>query len=97
MTIRATYMKAEALFFAATLAIASSPALSQADGTNIKLLSDCVRAADEKYKMTWATLCSQGGKAGYCADFIGSPKDVQFSQLRNEEKALCAGKVYWPP
>ncbi|TWI60486.1 hypothetical protein IQ16_07606 [Bradyrhizobium huanghuaihaiense] len=87
-------MKVIKILSAAVLVVSAVPAKGQTDATNNKLLYECVKAADEKYKMTWSTLCSQGGgKGGYCPEFIGSPKDVQFSQLRNEEKALCA-KLY---
>jgi hypothetical protein len=69
----------------------SLPALSR---TNNQIdngaLADCVRSADQKYENTWATLCAQDGKAGYCNEFIGSPRDREFSQLRIEEMTLCS-------
>jgi hypothetical protein len=73
------------------------PALGQAnnqtDNSN-RALADCVRAADQKYKDTWASLCfRQTGKAGYCSEFIGSPRDREFSQLRIDEMTLCS-KLY---
>ncbi len=82
-------MKVGTVLLTATLAM-PFPAMSQTDVTNNKSLTDCVKAADDKYKATWSTLCSQAGKVGYCTDFVGSPKDLQFSQLRNDEKSLCA-------
>jgi hypothetical protein len=74
------------------LAAVAQPALGQSNNIN-KALADCVGAADQKYKDTWEALCGQMGKVGNCIEFIGSPRDVQFSQLRNEEKTLCT-KLY---
>jgi hypothetical protein len=54
-------------------------------------LQACLDDADVKYKQTWASICGQlGASDGSCAEFIGSPKDLEFSQLRNQEKTLCA-------
>jgi hypothetical protein len=81
----------------AIMAGMSLPALGQANNQNDnsnRALADCVRAADQKYKDTWASLCfRQTGKAGYCDEFIGSPRDREFSQLRIEEMTLCS-KLY---
>jgi len=89
-------MKIGTVLIAAIMAGVYLPALgqtnNQTDNTN-RALADCVWAADQKYKNTWASLCAQMGKTGYCNDFIGSPRDREFSQLRIEEMALCP-KLY---
>ena len=84
------------VLIAAAMAGVSLPALGQTNNENDnsnRALADCVRAADQKYKNTWASLCQQTGTAGYCTQFIGSPRDREFSQLRIEEMTLC-GKLY---
>jgi hypothetical protein len=89
-------MKIGTVLIAAAMVGVSLPVLGQSnnqtDNSN-GALSDCVRAADQKYKNTWASLCAQDGKVGYCNDFVGSPKDREFSQLRIEEMTLCS-KLY---
>ena len=89
-------MKIGTVLIAAIMAGVSLPALgqtnNQTDNSN-RALADCVRAADQKYKDTWETLCAKTGKAGFCNDFIGSPRDREFSQLRIEEMTLCS-KLY---
>jgi hypothetical protein len=70
----------------------SLPALGQPNNNN-QALADCVRAADQKYKDTWEAICIKVGKEGYCIEFIGSPRDKEFSQLRIEEMTLCS-KLY---
>jgi len=62
-------------------------------GTANNALAACVQAADQKYKDTWDALCGQMGKPRRCADFLGSPRDREFSQLRVEEMTLCS-KLY---
>jgi len=85
--------------FAATVILAamtgvSLPALGQSgSNTNNAALAECVRAADQKYKDTWDTLCARTGKGSRCVEFAGSPVDRQFSQLRIEEMTLCS-KLY---
>jgi hypothetical protein len=74
----------------------SLPTLSQTNNNNNndnRALADCVGAADQKYKDTWEALCTQMGKVGHCIEFIGSPRDKEFSQLRIEEITLCS-KLY---
>ena len=72
----------------------SLPALGQfSSNTNNAALADCVRAADQKYKDTWDTLCIRMGKGSRCVEFVGSPRDREFSQLRIEEMTLCS-KLY---
>ena len=83
-------MKIETILVAAAIAGVPLPALGQA---NDKALADCVQAADQKYKETWDALCVKGGKGEQCIEFIGSPRDKEFSQLRIEEKTLCS-KLY---
>lgn len=64
-----------------------------ADYNNMQLIK-CLGAADQKYTDTWASVCAQAGDTsgvgGLCNTFVGSPKDVQFTQLRDQEKAQCA-------
>jgi hypothetical protein len=86
-------MRIGTILIAAAMGGACLPALGQTNNTNNKALADCVQAADQKYKNTWEALCSQSGKAGHCVDFIGSPRDKEFSQLRIEEMTLCS-KLY---
>jgi len=81
---------------AAALAGLSLPAVGQTkDQTNNgnPALADCLRAADQKYKDTWAALCAQAGRGRHCTEFIGSPRDKEFSQLRIDEMTLCS-KLY---
>jgi hypothetical protein len=81
---------------AAMIAAAWSPCLGQTNsipGTANNALAACVQAADQKYKDTWDALCGQMGKPRRCADFLGSPRDREFSQLRVEEMTLCS-KLY---
>jgi len=63
------------------------------NNTNNTALAACVRAADQKYKDTWDTLCTCSGKGLRCDEFVGSPRDREFSQLRIEEMTLCS-KLY---
>jgi hypothetical protein len=90
-------MKIGTVLIAAIMAVMSLPALGQTTNqtnNSNQALADCVRAADQKYKDTWASLCGkQMGKVGYCDEFIGSPRDREFSQLRIEEMTLCS-KLY---
>lgn len=60
---------------------------------NNTALATCVQAADQKYKDTWDALCGQMGKVRHCVEFMGSPRDREFSQLRLEEMTLCS-KLY---
>jgi hypothetical protein len=69
----------------------SPPAQGQTN--NNQALADCVQAANQKYKDTWEALCIKTGKQGHCIDFIGSPRDKEFSQLRVDEMTLCS-KLY---
>ena len=85
-------MRIGTVLIAAAMAGVSLPALGQTDNNN-RALADCVRAADQKYKDTWEALCTKLGKVGHCIEFIGSPRDKEFSQLRIEEMTLCS-KLY---
>jgi hypothetical protein len=69
------------------------PALAQTNNTNNPALDKCLQAADQKYTDTWEALCERAGTKGRCVDFIGSPRDKEFSQLRVEEQTLCL-KLY---
>ena len=75
------------------LSLWTAPAMGQS-GNNNQALADCVQAADQKYKDTWEAICAKLTKTGacllfqnmgYCIEFIGSPRDKEFSQLRIEE------------
>jgi hypothetical protein len=74
------------------LLLLATPALAQTNENN-RALATCVQAADQKYKDTWEALCVQTGRVPHCREFIGSPKDKDFSQLRIEEMTLCS-KLY---
>ena len=74
------------------LLLLTAPALAQTSENN-RALAACVQAADQKYKDTWEALCTKLGKVGHCIEFIGSPRDKEFSQLRIEEMTLCS-KLY---
>jgi hypothetical protein len=80
-------MRIATALFAALVVGGPLPALGQ---VNNKALADCVQAADQKYKDTWEALCTQMKKVGHCMEFIGSPRDREFSQLRVEEMTLCS-------
>ena len=98
-------MRIGTVLIAAAIAGVSLPALGQTStgmfddlipkkpDNNNRALADCVQAADQKYKDTWQALCTQTGRAGHCIEFIGSPRDKEFSQLRIEEMTLCS-KLY---
>jgi hypothetical protein len=62
-------MKIGTVLIAAIMAGVSLPALGQ----------------NTQYKDTWASLCARMGKVGYCPEFMGTPRDREFSQLRIEE------------
>jgi len=74
----------------------SSPALTQTtDNNNKRAWADCLQAADQKYadqkyKDTWKALCEKTGRFGHCIEFVGSPRDKEFSQLRLDEMGLCS-------
>jgi hypothetical protein len=82
----------ETVLIAAAIAWVSLPALAQTND-NSRTLADCVQAADQKYKNAWKALCARDGKVGECLDFMGSPRDKEFYQLRLEEMTLCS-KLY---
>jgi hypothetical protein len=83
-------MRIGTVLIAAAITGVPLPALGQTSNINNEALVDCVQAADQKYKKTWEALCGQSGKVGQCIDFIGSPRDKEFSQLRIEEMTLCS-------
>jgi hypothetical protein len=85
-------MRIETVLIAVAIAAVSLPALGQTNDNN-RALTDCVQTADQKYKDTWKALCAQDGKVGHCLDFMGSPRDKEFYQLRIEEMTLCS-KLY---
>jgi hypothetical protein len=85
-------MKIGTVLIAVAIAGVSLPALGQTND-NSRALADCLQAADQKYKDTWKSLCAQSGSVGYCNEFVGSPRDKEFSQLRVEEMTLCS-KLY---
>jgi hypothetical protein len=85
-------MRIETVFIAVAIGTVSLPALGQTN-VNSRALADCLQAADQKYKDTWKALCAQNGKVGHCLDFMGSPQDKEFYQLRIEEMTTCS-KVY---
>jgi hypothetical protein len=67
------------------------PALSQTNNNNNnQALADCIATADKRYSARWEATCIRAGHRGHCANFIGSPRDTEFSQLRIQELSLCA-------
>ena len=78
---------------ATAIAGASVPGLGQTNHTNEEALAACVQAADQKYKDTWEAVCARLGNESRCFEFMGSPRDKAFSQLRIDEMTLCA-KLY---
>jgi hypothetical protein len=88
-----TMTKLICVLIAAAIAAVSLPALGQNNNNNNPALAVCLQAADQKYKDTWEALCRKDGKLGRCIEFIGSPRDKEFSQLRIEEMTLCS-KLY---
>ena len=84
-------MRIRKLLIAVAIVGLSQPAFGQTKNNNA--LADCVQAANQKYKETWGALCSKSGKSDHCIEFIGSPRDKEFSQLRIEEMTLCS-KLY---
>jgi hypothetical protein len=84
-------MRIEVALIATAIAVVSLPALGQTN--NNQTLAQCVQAADQKYKDTWEALCFKSGQSGHCIEFVGSPRDKEFSQLRIEEMTLCS-KLY---
>jgi len=85
-------MRIGTVLIAIAIAAVSVPALGQTN-VNSRALADCVQAADQKYKDAWKALCAQDGKVGHCLDFMGSPQDKEFYQLRIEEMTTCS-KLY---
>jgi len=98
-------MKIRTVLIVIATAGASLPTLGQTNKNNNQALADCVQAADQKYKDTWEAVCAglareaaaglslfqrPGCCKGYCTEFIGSPRDREFSQLRIEEMTLCS-------
>ncbi len=53
------------------------------------ILNKCLALADSKYEQTWNSLCTQDNRVNNCVQFIGSPKDIEFSKIRNLEKDIC--------
>jgi hypothetical protein len=86
-----------ASIMSAIVALLSPAVLAQTNTTtsnaNNNALATCVQAADQKYNDTWDALCNRVGKQAHCIDFVGSPKDKEFPQLRLEEMTLCS-KLY---
>jgi hypothetical protein len=81
------------LITALLVAATSAAALAQTNSSSNNALAACLQSADQKYKDTWDALCTHTGKARRCIDFLGSPRDREFSQLRLEEMSLCS-KLY---
>ena len=52
-------------------------------------LANCMSLAEVEYDEKWNSLCEQEGQADYCVQFVGSPRDVQFTQIKDQEKAQC--------
>jgi hypothetical protein len=87
-------VRIDTAFVAAVIALVSPPALAQANvNDKNRALTDCVEAANQKYKDTWDSLCLRIGKNERCIEFVGSPRDKEFSELRIEELTLCS-KLY---
>jgi hypothetical protein len=53
-------------------------------------LASCLAQADAEYDQKWNGLCAQMSQGDYCGGFVGSPKDIQFTQIKDQQKALCA-------
>ena len=62
----------------------------QATSTSDMALANCLSQADSEYDQRWNTLCTEMGQGELCDSFIGSPKDIQLTQIRNQEQGLCA-------
>ena len=52
-------------------------------------LADCLSQADVEYDQRWNALCADMGQPKFCNAFVGSPKDMQFVQVRDQEKDQC--------
>lgn len=52
-------------------------------------LDECIASADSKYEQTWNSLCELSNNDYYCLQFVGSPKDIEFSKIRSQEKEAC--------
>ncbi|HEV8677627.1 MAG TPA: hypothetical protein VN701_02245 [Candidatus Paceibacterota bacterium] len=66
-----------------------STATSSQDFSGLQF-TNCLAQADTEYDQKWNSLCQQEGEADYCQAFVGSPKDIQLTQIRNQEKIQCA-------
>ena len=53
-------------------------------------LASCLAQAETDYDQKWNSLCQKEGQSDYCNEFVGSPRDVQFTQIKDQEKAICA-------
>ena len=62
---------------------------NQAKAPNTALIS-CLNVAATNYNQKWNALCRADGQVDACTAFIGSPKDIQFTQIKDQEQTLCA-------
>jgi hypothetical protein len=52
-------------------------------------LEKCLLLATEDYQYEQDNLCKQMGRPAGCAEFVGSPKDIEFTKIRQTDDQLC--------
>ena len=52
-------------------------------------LQSCLNLAEQDYIDVQNSLCQQTGRQPLCQEFIGSPKDIEFTKILNDKKQLC--------
>jgi hypothetical protein len=52
-------------------------------------LQSCFNEADQNYIAVQDSLCLQTGRQAGCQEFIGSPKDIEFSKILDDQKRIC--------
>ncbi|MEI6057615.1 MAG: hypothetical protein WCQ60_01415 [bacterium] len=52
-------------------------------------LDTCISQAEADYDGTWNSLCQADGKQALCTEFVGSPKDVEYTKILQTDKQQC--------
>ncbi len=52
-------------------------------------LNNCLLVSAQNYADTWNNLCEQTGKNAGCSEFIGSPKDIEFTKIKQTADQIC--------
>lgn len=66
--------------------------INQSTSTNDQnsfALASCIGDAEDSYYLVWNTICSEEGKENLCSGFLGSPRDIQYTQILQTDKQQC--------